>query len=76
MRYFDERRYIVPNGVDILPFRHCLLRENVLMREISGDFEWQNDVLKEKKVEYVRPYQANNNQLPILSPPVPDPFKK
>ena len=34
---FDDKRYIMPNGVDTLPFGHYSLRDDVVFGEIGAD---------------------------------------
>ena len=41
-----------------------------MFREVSGDFEWENDVLtkEKKKEEDFHPKQPNGTEPPIFSP--------
>ena len=73
---FDDKRYILPNGVDTLPYGHWTLHEDVMFREVSGDIEWGNEVLQEKKNEEgVQPNQTSIST-PLFSPPDPGFFFK
>ena len=70
---FDDKRYILPNGVDTLPYGHWTLHEDVIIREVSGDIEWGNEVLQEKKNEEgVQPNQTSIST-PVFAPPPPPP---
>ena len=72
---FDDKRYILPNGVDTLPYGHWTLHEDVMFREVSGDIEWGNEVLQEKKNEEgVQPNQTSIST-PLFSPPDPGLFQ-
>ena len=59
------KRYILPNGIDTLRFGHYTLREDAMFREIIGDIEMGNDVLraKKQKKESSHPKQANITKL-------------
>ena len=69
LSWFDDKRYILPNGVDTLPYGHWTLQEDVIFREVTGDTEWGNEVLLEKKKEEsVEPNQTSIST-PLFSPP-------
>ena len=68
---FDVKRYILPNGVDTSPYGHWTLHEDVMFREVNGDFEGGNEVLQEKKKwEGVQPNQTSIST-PLFPPPDP-----
>ena len=73
----NDKQCILPNGVDTLPFEHYSLQEVAMFREVSGDTEWGNDVLREKRKteEDIHPTRTNNTELPIFSPPDPGFFQ-
>ena len=50
---FDDKRYILPNGVDTLPYGHRALHEDEMFREVSEDIEWGNEALQEKGMRRV-----------------------
>ena len=56
---FDDKRYILPNEVDTMPYGHWTLHEDVMFREVSGVIKWGNEVLLEKKKEGVQPNQTS-----------------
>ena len=69
---FDDKQYVLLNGVGALPFGHYSLREDAMFRDVCGDIEWGNDVLREKRQkddEDLHPNEANDSELPIFSPP-------
>ena len=71
---FDDKRCILPNGVDTLLYGHWTLHEDVMFREVSGDIEWGNEVLQEKK-ERNQPNQTSIST-PLFLPPDPGFFSK
>ena len=64
---FDDKRYIMPNGVDTLPFGHYSLRDDVIFREIGADCDWGDE-----EEDFIQsPIQSNSNQPALFSPPDP-----
>ena len=65
---FDDKRYIMPYGVDTLPFGHYSLRDDVIFREYGADCDWKN----EEEDDFIQsPIQSNSNQPALFSPPDP-----
>ena len=42
---FDDKRYILENGIETLPFGHYLVRDIVAFREISADPDWGEEIV-------------------------------
>ena len=70
---FDDKRYIMPNGVDTLPFGHYSLRDDVVLREISADDHWGEEEQEEEDMfqQNQSPTQATDERVSIFSPPDP-----
>ena len=47
LRCFDDKRYIISNGVDTLPYLHFSLTEDAVVREISPDVVWGEEEVEE-----------------------------
>ena len=61
----DDKRYIMPNGVDTLPFGHYSLRDDVIFREIGADCDLGNE-----GEDFIQsPIKSNSNQPASFSPP-------
>ena len=44
MSAFDDKRYILENGIETLPFGHYLVRDIVAFREISAGPDWGKEI--------------------------------
>ena len=42
---FDDKRYILENGIETLPFGHYLVRDIVAFREILADPDWGEEIV-------------------------------
>ena len=75
---FDDKRYILENGIETLPFGHYLVRDIVAFRETLADPDWGEEIVASPDWEtLVREYgpsqfdNRSNRTLPRLNTPPP-----
>ena len=70
---FDDKRYILENGIKTLPFGHYLVRDIVAFREILADPDWSEEIVAspdwETLVREYGPSQFDNRSKGTLPRP-------